>query len=76
MSTAPTAGSAVQPVEPPGSLLAGLAPSARELLAELADRETRLLARTVGENVPVEISYEVEAIRVERAMLLGGLRAR
>ena len=43
-------------------------------LEMMTNEETRLLARSVGHSMPTEIAQRVETIRLERALLLGGLR--
>lgn len=42
-------------------------------LAELADAELRLLARAVGEHLPVELADRVLELRVRRARLEAAL---
>ncbi len=36
---------------------------------ELLDAETRLLARAVGEHLPLELALQVETLRAQRAAL-------
>jgi hypothetical protein len=59
----------------PASVSAGLTPAVRELLADLAAREAQLLVDASHPPTP-DRARTLQALRIERAMLLGSLRAR
>ena len=59
----------------PASVSAGLTPVVRELLADLAAREAQLLA-DASHPQALDRARKLQVLRVERAMLLGSLRAR